>query len=226
MTALQLLSQLREKGARLWAENGNLRVQAPLGTLTEDLHRALAQRKEEILRFLKQASAGVQNDAAPPIKPVRRDGGLPLSFAQQRLWFLQQLTPGSTAYHVRLHYRLKGLLNRYALEQSLNEIVRRHESIRTTFATVDGSPVQIIAPPYETRQPLVDLSGLATLSREAEARRLAGPGRDRPFDLSAGPLLSSILLKLGQVLKTTYGCSTCITSSRMVGLWACSAMRP
>ena len=82
---------------------------------------------------------------APPIVPVPRDGELPLSFAQQRLWFIDQLEPGNSVYNFPAAVRLKGPLNMLALEQSLNEIVKRHEALRTTFAIVDGRPVQIIA---------------------------------------------------------------------------------
>ncbi len=83
---------------------------------------------------------------APPIVPVPRDGELPLSFAQQRLWFIDQLEPGNSVYNFPAAVRLKGPLNVVALKQSLNEIVKRHEALRTTFATVDGRPVQVIAP--------------------------------------------------------------------------------
>jgi hypothetical protein len=109
----------------------------------------------------------------PPIVPVSRVQSLPLSFAQQRLWFFDQLEPESSYYNVPLAIRLKGILNPSVLEQTLNEIIRRHESLRTTFATVDREPVQIIGSPSALKLPLQDLSHLAEQDRESEAKRLA-----------------------------------------------------
>ena len=91
------------------------------------------------------------NLLAPPILPVPRDGDLPLSFAQQRLWFFDQLEPGTPAYNIPAAVRLKGPLNVVALEQSLNEIVKRHESLRTTFGNVDGRPSASYRPELDDR---------------------------------------------------------------------------
>ncbi len=85
---------------------------------------------------------------------------MPLSFAQQRLWFIDQLEPGNSAYNFPAAVRLKGPLNVAALEQSINEIVKRHESLRTTFTIVDGRPAQIIAPTLTVRPPIVNLQEL------------------------------------------------------------------
>ena len=141
-------------------------------------------------------SAG-QNLLAPPILPVPRDGNLPLSFAQQRLWFIDQLAPGNSAYNIPAAIRLRGSLNLAALEQSLNEIVKRHESLRTTFAMVDGRPAQVIAPALTITLPVVDLRKLPETERETEVRRLVTEGAERPFDLSQGPLFRVALLRLG-----------------------------
>jgi amino acid adenylation domain-containing protein len=141
-------------------------------------------------------SAG-QNLLAPPILPVPRDGNLLLSFAQQRLWFIDQLAPGNSAYNIPAAIRLKGPLNLVALEQSLNEIVKRHESLRTTFAMVDGRPAQVIAQVLTITLPVVDLRKLPEIERETEVRRLVTEGAVRPFDLSQGPLFRVALLRLG-----------------------------
>ncbi len=132
----------------------------------------------------------------PPIQPVPRDGHLPLSYAQQRLWFLDQLQPESPFYNVPMVLRLRGELDVAALEQSLNEMVRRHETLRTIFASRRGEPVQIIVP--ELTIPLVvdDLSHLAVETREQEARKRAISTVNKPFDLSVGPLLRVRLLRL------------------------------
>jgi len=122
----------------------------------------------------------------------------PMSFAQQRLWFLDQLEPGSAAYNIPAAIHLTGPLNMAALEQSLNEIVQRHEVLRTTFAIVEGQPVQVIAPTLTLTLPVVDPSNLPETEREAEARRLATEEARRPFDLARGPLLRTTLLRLGE----------------------------
>ncbi|MBZ4423313.1 non-ribosomal peptide synthetase, partial [Myxococcus sp. RHSTA-1-4] len=131
---------------------------------------------------------------APPLVPVPRTGPLPLSFAQQRLWFLDRLEPGSPFYNMPSVLWLDGALDVGALERSLTELVRRHEVLRTTFA--DG-PVQVIHPPPHLSLPVVDLSSLPEASREDEARRLAREEARRPFDLTRGPLLRATLLRLG-----------------------------
>jgi len=134
---------------------------------------------------------------APPIVPGPRDHALPLSFAQQRLWFFEQLQPGLAAYHLPVALRLEGPLNRAALEQSLNEIVRRHEALRTSFDHSDGRPCQIIAPSLTLTLPLVDLQALPADQRAAEIRRRVTAETRRPFDLVHGPLVRGTLLRLG-----------------------------
>ena len=131
-----------------------------------------------------------------PIERVDRNSELPLSFAQQRLWFLDQMEPGNPFYSVPAAVRLKGDLDVAALEQTFNEIVSRHESLRTSFVPVDGNPVQVILPSLTLTLEVVDLSGLDEDQREAEAmRRVAEDGR-QPFDLTRAPLLRPVLLKL------------------------------
>ncbi len=135
---------------------------------------------------------------APPIVPIARDGGLPLSFAQQRLWFIDQLEPGGSVYNFPAAIRLKGPLNVSALKQSLDAIVKRHEALRTTFATVDGRPVQVIAPLLRLALPIVDLRDLPEAERETEIQRLATNEAQRPFDLAVGPLVRATVLRLGE----------------------------
>ena len=123
----------------------------------------------------------------------------PLSFAQQRLWFLDQYEPNSSLYNIPGALRLRGSLNVGALEQSLNEIIRRHESLRTTFSVVEGQPVQLISPSVEVSLCVMDLGDLAEAEREEEARRLVSEEGRRPFDLAKGPLLRTGLIRLGEV---------------------------
>jgi amino acid adenylation domain-containing protein len=123
-------------------------------------------------------------------------GPPPLSFAQQRLWVAHRVEPGSPAYNMPSPLRLRGALDGMALRQSLDELVRRHETLRTTFEERDGGPVQVVHPPAPGTLRMVDLSGLPAGAREPEALRLAEAEALRPFDLARGPLLRSTLLRL------------------------------
>jgi amino acid adenylation domain-containing protein len=131
------------------------------------------------------------------IKPRDPDGEPPLSFAQQRLWFLEHLKPNSSLYLIPVAARLTGPLNAKAFAESLKEIVRRHDVLRTTFASEKGRPVQVIAPPsaLETLE-VLDLSGLAEADREATVNRITREETRLPFDLSVGPLMRVKLLRL------------------------------
>ncbi|HEU4457421.1 MAG TPA: condensation domain-containing protein, partial [Longimicrobium sp.] len=132
------------------------------------------------------------------VERISRPRTEPASYAQERLWFLDRLEPGSSTYNLPVAWRLGGALDVGALERALGEIVRRHESLRTTFAEVDGSPVQVIAPFGGFVLSIDDLSRIPGAEREAEARRRTVEEVRRPFDLSAGPLFRAALLRLGE----------------------------
>jgi amino acid adenylation domain-containing protein len=120
----------------------------------------------------------------------------PASFAQERLWVLDQLAPNTPFYNVDTAIRLRMPLNVAAFEWSLNEIVRRHETLRTTFASVDGKPVQVVATEFTLPLPIVDLQALSEPERESEAVRLATEEARRPFDLARLPLIRTTLISL------------------------------
>jgi amino acid adenylation domain-containing protein len=132
----------------------------------------------------------------PPIEPVERGDGLPLSFAQQRLWFLAQMGTGESVYHLPAGVRLKGELDRSALVRALDRIVARHEALRTTFAQVDGQPVQWIAPAEASAFRLLDHDLGAHPDADAELRRVMAEEADAPFDLERGPLIRGRLVRL------------------------------
>jgi hypothetical protein len=155
----EFLSELRRLDVKLWNEGDRLRYKAPKETLTPALLQELKERKAEILAFLHKANAATSSNLSP-ILPVPRDGNLPLSFAQARLWLLAQLEPDSPAYNIPAAFRLIGLLNVTALSQSLSEIVRRHEVLRTTFPSVDGQPKQVISLHTALTLPVIDLREL------------------------------------------------------------------
>jgi amino acid adenylation domain-containing protein len=121
---------------------------------------------------------------------------LPLSFAQQRMWLVDQMFPGRSMYNIPVGYRLTGPLDVPTLQRSLNKVVERHEALRTTFSFADGQPVQMISPRLTLTVPAIDLRGFAAEEREPEAMRLAIEEAEAPFDLAAGPLLRARLLKL------------------------------
>jgi condensation domain-containing protein/AMP-binding enzyme/phosphopantetheine binding protein len=150
----------------------------------------------EFARAIEESSRANRHLDTPAIVPTSRAVAPPLSFAQQRLWFIHQLDVKSPAYNLPAAIRLNGSLNIVALERALTEIARRHEALRTTFEVVGNQPVQVIHPAEPISIPIVSLEDLPEGEGEAEARRLAGERARDPFDLARGPLLRVNLFKL------------------------------
>ena len=157
--------------------------------------RTMAEEKQRLFR-LRLAQKGIAPPWAQPITRRERNGPLPLSFAQQRLWFMDQLHPGSTLYNLPMALRLSGTLNVGALRQTFSRLVARHETLRTTFTAIDSEPVQIIHPPHVCPIPLIDLTELPERERSACCEQLLRTGSAQPFDLSSGPLLRVLLMRL------------------------------
>jgi amino acid adenylation domain-containing protein/HAD superfamily phosphatase (TIGR01681 family) len=151
-----------------------------------------------LAREIEVTLQAVQGIQAPPLQPVAREGPLPLSFAQQRLWFFNQLEPENPFYNVHGAVCLKGPLHVAALAQTFNAIVQRHEILRTTFPAMQGRPAQVIAPRLTVPLQVVDLQAGREIEAEAVARCLAMQEARRPFDLARGPLLRVTLLRLAQ----------------------------
>ena len=153
--------------------------------MTEELRAAFAAQKSAIVELL-----------APPV--LRRTGEkvLPLSFAQQRLWLLEQLESGSSLYHSYGAVRLIGSVDAAALQKSVEAIVRRHEALRTTFHQRDGNPEQRVADTADVPVQFEDYSGLEPSQGLAAALARANTLRDTPFDLTRGPLLRVALLRV------------------------------
>jgi acyl carrier protein len=150
----------------------------------------------ERVRAAANQQLGLQ---APPIRRVPRNQPLPLSFPQQRLWFLDQLEPGNPIYNVAHVTRMRGPLNARAMEQALNEIVRRHESLRTTFHMLEDEPIQVISTTLKLELSVADASHMPDAeSRMAEARRIAVAAMKIPFDLQTGPLIRPLLIKIDE----------------------------
>ena len=182
LLAMQVTSRLREA----------FKVELPVRTLFEKPTIA------GLARSVEKAIAAAGGMEAPPIEATARDGELRLSFAQERLWFLDQLEPGSPAYNSRVASRLKGPVNLVALKNALTEIVRRHEILRTSFPAVNGRPAQVIMQPLRVSFPIADLSLLDALEREFAARKLIAREVRRALDLSKGPVARAYLLRLSQ----------------------------
>src|ERR687886_2492731 len=197
MTLDEFLSHLRGLDVRIWADGDRLRLDAPKEVLTPELRAELAERKAEILVFLREHAA-IGHSPPPPIEPVSRDETLPLSFGQQWLWFLDQVEPDNPYFNTSpIAVRLTGQLNVAALERSFDEIARRHEVLRTTFASKDGSPVQVIAPASSMTLPLIDLSELPQPEREEAMQHRVREEARRPFDLERGPVWRVEVMRLG-----------------------------
>src|SRR5690349_3196929 len=131
-------------------------------------------------------------------KKAQQPKAYPLSFAQERLWFFDQLVRGTSLYNLPAAVRLTGELNIPVLEKTINEIRRRHKSLTTIFPTIDGQPVQVVNPAQPISLPILDLSSWNVAEREAEARRIVNEEARKPFDLAVGPLFRVQLLKLDE----------------------------
>lgn len=197
MSAYELLTSLNDLGVRLWVEGDGLRYSAPKGALTPDLVARLRAEKADLIAFLRRAQSAVPAARTTSIPRAGRERPLPLSYAQQRLWFLSQLGDASAAYNIPLVWRIKGPLDTGALARALAEIVRRHEALRTIYVEADGAIAQVIAPAGAFPLEIVDLEPLPDAERDAEARRIARETMGERFDLGSGLLLRARLMRLG-----------------------------
>ncbi|MCC6606147.1 MAG: non-ribosomal peptide synthase/polyketide synthase [Anaerolineae bacterium] len=137
-----------------------------------------------------------QPQSVPLLQPVSREQPVVVSYAQQRLWFLDRLDPGSSTYNIPLAMQLRGFLNPFALEQAIETVIIRHEALRTTFALHEGQPVQVISPPAPLKLAQIDLQSLSLTQGAARARELIYQEVEQPFNLEAGPLYRFSLLRL------------------------------
>ncbi|HYR12145.1 MAG TPA: condensation domain-containing protein, partial [Longimicrobium sp.] len=147
-------------------------------------------------RALREARLRGRYQAAAPIVPRAQTGDAPLSHAQERLWFLDRMYPGLTAFNLATALRLPGGVDEAALERAIAEVVRRHDALRTTFREVNGVPAQVVAPFTGYALPAEDLSSLSPGEREAQVRARLARERTHVFDLSTGPLFRASLLRL------------------------------
>lgn len=180
LLATQVMSRLRNA----------LGVELPLRAIFE------APTIARLALAVDLARGSDSGEQAPPLVPIPRTGPIPLSFAQQRLWVLAQLEPDSTAYHIPIALRVRGGLDLPALERSVQEVVCRHEALRTKFQRLNGVPMQVIVQAQPVSIPVIDLQHLPEERREQAAMRLASVEGERPFDLRYGPLIRVSLIRL------------------------------
>ena len=173
--------------------------------ISDALHVDLPVRKlfeaptiAELAHVIEPLRAAGDIEKIPPIVPVPHNQAIPLSFAQQRLWFLDQLQPGSAAYNIPLALRVTGSVRIDLLERVFAQLVTRHEVLRTTFSVEEGQPVQVVAPAHAISVLVKDLSEFPAETREAVARCLAQEEAEMPFDLGRGPLLRVKMLRLAE----------------------------
>jgi amino acid adenylation domain-containing protein len=189
-TIHELLSYLQSKKVTLWVDGDNLRYRAPKEALTQEIKEKLRQHKAEILSFLNPSGM-------TSIQPIADNDHYELSHAQKRLWVLSQIEKkGSAAYNIPLSLLIEGDLDKNVLQRSLTHVVKRHESLRTRFITIDGEPRQQVHKEIDFHVQWIDMS--LDAQSEKRARELIRKEAMTPFDLETGPLLRVLLIKLAQ----------------------------
>ncbi|WP_320073268.1 condensation domain-containing protein, partial [Nostoc sp. MG11] len=187
----KFLSELNGLDIKLWVDETRLRCNAPQGILTPEIRTQLSDRKAEIIKFL-------QYSQPQTIPRSPRNEPLPLSWAQERLWFLNQLEGLSATYNMSSCVRITGNLYLDALKLALSEIVRRHEVLRTSFQAVNGTPIQVIHPEATMKINMVDLQQHSKAEQRTLVQHQAHKEATAPFDLEIAPLIRCILLQLEQ----------------------------
>ncbi|OLT58219.1 non-ribosomal peptide synthetase [Moorena bouillonii] len=196
MKTVDFISYLQNLGVKLWIEQEQLECYAPKGAMTAELKQNLVERKTEILEFIREVQI-TQKSVASSIQSVSREQVIPLSFAQQRLWFIETMGLSSNAYNMPLILRLVGKLDYVALQKSFNEIIARHEALRTTFSEINGTPVQIIQPPFELKVPRIDLSELTASEQTSKLQQLLQKENEQTFNLEVDLPIRAQLFQLG-----------------------------
>src|SRR5437867_7865116 len=183
--------QLRNPTLSIMKQSSKESIPSDLGSRLAELSPA---KRTVLQRRLKEK--GLDSLLKQIIPRRATPDSTPLSFSQQRLWFLDQYEPNSSVYNIPSALRLAGKLNVPALKQSLKEIVRRHEALRTTLSMLEGQPIQVVAPSVNVALPVVDLTGSPEIGKEDEAQDLASEEARRLFDLTRGPLFRATLIRL------------------------------
>ena len=186
------LAELTKRDIRVALDGDKLRLSAPVGAVDASLKAALTRRKPELIAALRESGR------PPALRKVSRGGTLPVSFAQQRLWFLDQMQPGASHYNIVFGLRFIGRMNEDALRWALDEVVQRHEPLHTSVIDSGAGPTARLMAAFETVLDVVDVSTVEPARREAEALRLAHTHTEKPFDLQRGPMAAFRLIRFGE----------------------------
>ena len=191
LSTVQFLSELRQLDIHVSVEGGKLRCNAPAGRLTKELEKALVEHKAEIIRTLR-----VSNTSSSIPRRYEPDKGIPLSFAQERLWFQQNLKPESTAHNITARRHFPGAVNADLLERALRALVRRHEILSTCVVEADGVPTQEVREDLSPTIDIYDLTHLAGTEQRTGAESAIEKFSARRFNFASGCLLRVALIRL------------------------------
>jgi amino acid adenylation domain-containing protein len=189
MNTKEFINYLYNLDIKLYLNGSKLGVDAPKGVLNSQLQTEIASRKSAIIHYLRK-----QENIT--LKPIDRQGDLPLYFAQLRSWFFEEFVPNTGVYNITRAIKMEGNLDVIALEKTVNEIIKRHEVLRSSCENVDGKPKLNIAPQLKISLPITDLSHLSPENQTAKVEEIAQQEAHQPFDLSIAPLLRVNLLRL------------------------------
>ncbi|WP_010250889.1 hybrid non-ribosomal peptide synthetase/type I polyketide synthase [Acetivibrio cellulolyticus] len=197
MSIVEFLLKLRNSGVKLRVEGDSLKLQAPKGAVTGELKEEISNRKAEIIEFLKRVDFEARANKDPILPVPRGDGDeIPLTYSQKSMWFYHQLTGGSPVFNISNAVRIKGNIDKGSIIKSLGKLVERHETMRTIFRSVNGSPVQVIQKAEEILLFEMDLRHLSEDQLEVELKRLLKEEARHIFDLEKGPLFKFCLIRL------------------------------
>jgi hypothetical protein len=191
----ELLSELDRLDVKVWADGDRLRFTAPKETPGPEILTQLRERREEILERLARTRAAASS-YFPPISSVSSDAPLPLSYTQEAFWKLEELIPGNSFSNLISGVRIIGRIDMKALEQAFDEIIRRHEILRTMFANVEGQPAQIVSEPYHCVLSVEDISEFPEAEQNVEFFRRTLHEYHKPFDFKQGPMFRVVLLRM------------------------------
>ena len=197
MTVYSLMNKLHDKKIKLWEENGQLKFKAPKDALNDELRQQLVSNKSELVLFLQQASS---TNNVPSITPIDREGrcDFPLSFAQERLWFMSQLDPDTASYTIPVATTIYGELDIVLVERAFNMIIKRHENLRTIFPCQQGKAVQRVLADFEMSFEVIDLTNYQSEELiHQKVREICRTEANTPFNLETGPLIRAKMMKVG-----------------------------
>ncbi|MCD9460858.1 condensation domain-containing protein, partial [Marinibactrum halimedae] len=201
MSIFTLINHLTTKGIEIRQEKGQLKLKAPKGALTPELREQLVTNKAEIIGFLQEIDKTGKHTAIKPVSRIDADGReintFPLSYAQERLWFIDQFEQGQAGYNIPMAVSLHGKLDIAHLEQAFQLIIHRHENLRTIFPSQNGQATQVVVAQLNFTLECVDLSDCSDdILRREDAKQRCQAEAATPFDLASGPLLRGKVIQL------------------------------